>query len=318
VTPILAHIGGGTFAPLQILPAFLAAVLYAMRVRTLAGTPRAVPGWRQACFLTGVGLILLVLVSPVSHISEELFLAHMTEHLLLGDFGTLLIVLGLTGPLLAPVLRLPGMGWVRVVGHPLVALPLWALDLYLWHVPAIHTAALEHSSMHALQHACFIFFGINMWMPLFGPLPKPAWFTNAWQLAYIIGVRLAGAILGNVLVWSDTAFYHYYAKGEAYWHISPMADQQVAGGIMMIEGSLLTISLFAWLFLKTARQGEERQELLDLARARGVELTDRRAARAVAAGRGAELRRRIETAPEGGAVEDVPEAAAEAQVAPAG
>jgi hypothetical protein len=63
---------------------------------------------------------------------------------------------------------------------------------------------------------------------------------------------------------------------------------------MMIEGSVLTLVLFAWLFLRTAREGEERQELLDLAAARGVELSDARAARAVAAGRGAELRERIE------------------------
>jgi len=63
---------------------------------------------------------------------------------------------------------------------------------------------------------------------------------------------------------------------------------------MMVEGSLLTLVLFGWLFLKAAREGEERQELLDLAAARGVELDSKRAARAVAAGRGADLRRRLE------------------------
>ena len=44
---------------------------------------------------------------------------------------------------------------------------------------------------------------------------------------------------------------------------------------MMVEGSLLTLVLFGWLFLRAAREGEERQELLDLAQARGVELTER-------------------------------------------
>jgi putative membrane protein len=63
----------------------------------------------------------------------------------------------------------------------------------------------------------------------------------------------------------------------------------------MVEGSLLTIGLFCWLFLRAAREGEERQELLDLAAERGVALDERRAARAVAAGRGEDLRRRIET-----------------------
>jgi hypothetical protein len=32
---------------------------------------------------------------------------------------------------------------------------------------------------------------------------------------------------------------------------------------MMVEVSLLTIRPFAWLFLRFAREGEERQELLD-------------------------------------------------------
>ena len=34
--------------------------------------------------------------------SQDLLYVHMIEHLLLGDIAALLIVLGLTGPLLAP------------------------------------------------------------------------------------------------------------------------------------------------------------------------------------------------------------------------
>jgi hypothetical protein len=63
---------------------------------------------------------------------------------------------------------------------------------------------------------------------------------------------------------------------------------------MMIEESILTLGLFCWLFLRTARESEERQELLDFASARGLELTEARAARAVSAGSGPELRRRLE------------------------
>jgi hypothetical protein len=73
-----------------------------------------------------------------------------------------------------------------------------------------------------------------------------------------------------------------------------VADQNVAGAIMMVEESLLTIGLFCWLFLRVAREAEERQELLDYATAHGLELTEARAARAVAAGRGPELRRRLQ------------------------
>jgi len=280
-------------APLQLLPATIAGVLYALRAHALRGTPRAVPAIRQASFYGGLVLIVATLTLTGS-LSGELFAAHMAEHLLIADLGALLLVLGLTGPLLAPVLRVRLLDRLRALAHPAAAFPLWALDLYLWHLPALHEAAVRHEGVHALQHLAFIALGANVWMALLGPLPKPAWFGNLARLVYVIAVRLTGAVLGNVFVFGGTVFYDVYAAGERAHGISPGADQNAAGAIMMIEGSLLTLGLFAWLFLRSAREGEERQELLDLAAARGVELSDARAARAVAAGRGAELRERIE------------------------
>ena len=279
--------------PLQLLPATITGVLYALGARRLARTPRAVPGWRQSCFYSGLALIVVALTC-LGSIADDLFSVHMVEHLLIGDIGTLLLVLGLTGPLLAPVLRIKLFDRLRVLTHPVVALVLWALDLYIWHTPFFHDAAVRHQVVHALQHTGFIVFGANMWMALLGPLPKPAWFGNLAKLAYILAVRFAGAILGNILVFGGHVFFPVYAAGEAKHHISAAADQNAAGAIMMIEGSIVTICLFAWLFMRAAQESEERQELLELAEARGIQLSEQRAARAVSAGRTAELRERIE------------------------
>jgi putative membrane protein len=282
------------FAPLQIAPALVSVLLYGRRVATLRGTPRAVAPRRQAAFYGGVALIVVVLISPLAGLSEELFWAHMAEHLLIADGGALLLVLGLTGPVMAPILRIGLFDRLRVLAHPLVALPLWAIDLYAWHVPLFQEAALHHDGIHAVQHLCFIFFGANVWMCLFGPLPMPPWFGTGWKAGYILAVRLVGAALANAFLFGGGAFYHAYAAGEAAHGITPGDDQVLAGSIMMVEESLLTIGLFCWLFLRAARESDERQTLLDLARARGVPLTEERAARAVAAGRGGELRARIE------------------------
>jgi ribosomal protein L12E/L44/L45/RPP1/RPP2 len=62
---------------------------------------------------------------------------------------------------------------------------------------------------------------------------------------------------------------------------------------MMVWESLLTIGLFCWLFLRAAAQSEERQALLELAAERGIAIDEARVTRAVSAGRGAELRRRL-------------------------
>ncbi len=277
---------------LLLFPAVIAALLYARRVQTLRGTRRAVPGWRQVCMISGLALIVIAVGSPIGSIGGDLFSVHMVEHLLLGDIATLLIVVGLTAPLLAPVLQLPGVDRLRVLINPLVAFPLWAINLYIWHLPLLHEAAVRNELVHVVQHAAFVILGINVWMALLGPLPKPTWFGTAAQFAYIVAVRLTGAVLGNVLLFGDV-FYRVYDPGHAKWNVGAAPDQAFAGGLMMVEGSVLTLGLLAWLFLKTAQQADERQELVEFARAKGVELTDSRAARAVAAGRGAELRERI-------------------------
>jgi putative membrane protein len=280
-------------AALQLGPLALVAALYTQRVSTLRSVGHPPPRWRQACFYSGLAVILAALLGLGGLSQEELYV-HMVEHLLLGDVAALLLVLGITGPVLAPVLRIGLLDRLRALAHPAIAFPLWALDLYVWHIPVLYEAALRHAGVHALQHAMFLGFGINMWMCLLGPLPMPTWFSNLGRLLYIVAVRLTGAVLGNVFLWSGTLFYPFYRHGDALHGISPLADQSIAGAVMMIEESLLTVGLFCWLFLRAAREYEQRQELLDYAQAHGVALSESRAARAVAAGRGQELRRRLQ------------------------
>ncbi|MFL5897765.1 MAG: cytochrome c oxidase assembly protein [Solirubrobacterales bacterium] len=288
----IAHVAG-VFAPLELIPLLAAALLYAKRASTLAEKGRPVPLWRQLCFAGGLLAIVVALASPVAHVGEELVIAHMVEHLLLGDVVTLLLVLGLTGPLLQPILAIGFFDRLRILAHPLVAFPLWALNFYFWHIPALYDAAYGGAPVHALEHGCFVLFGCLMWMPVFGPLPKPAWFTAPWKVGYVVAARFAGAILGNVLMWSGSVLYPVYAPGERYWGISPLADQSTAGVVMMVEGTFLGLGLLAWFFFEWSREGIEKQRLLDLALEHGVELDEARAQRAVAAGQGERLERQI-------------------------
>src|ERR671937_1456146 len=125
--------------PLQLLPTLLVAVLYARRVRTLRRRGIPVEPWRPWLFGLGIGLVLLALASPIDAFGEEQFLSfHMLQHVLLGDLAPLAMVAGLTGPILRPVLSIRPVNALRVLAHPLVALPLWALDLGFWHVPFLY------------------------------------------------------------------------------------------------------------------------------------------------------------------------------------
>jgi putative membrane protein len=296
MTPLLGHAGGATFEPLQLAVVTLVATAYSFRCMTLAGQDRPPPTWRILCFAAGMLLITAALVSPLAHMGGELLLAHMAQHLLIGDIAALLIVLGLTGPLLQPLLAIRVVDRLRILTHPLVALPLWAVNLFAWHLPVLYQAALASDPVHALQHTCFIGFGILMWMPLVGPLPVPSWFGIGAKLIYLVVVRFVGTVLGNIFIWSNTVFYPDYAPGEKDFGISALSDQGTAGVIMTVEGSLVTLGVLAWLFLLWAQQDTERQRLVELAQERGVPLSNDRAERAVRAGEGARLRERIEDA----------------------
>jgi len=272
------------FEPLQIIPTLVVALLYARRVRTLnrAGTP--VPAWRIWCFGTGLFLVLLALVSPIDTFGEEqFFFMHMVQHILLGDLAPLAFVAGLTGSILRPVLSLPGVWRLRFLTHPLVALPLWAVNLYLWHIPFLYEAALHHSVVHALQHFCFFAFGAIMWAAVLETLPGPEWFGTGAKLGYVAGVRVLETILGNVFIWAGTVFYPFYEHPVDRWGISPLADQQIAGAVMMVSGSIVTLAALAWLFLKMAQESELRQQLLE----RGLD--ERSVKRAVRYGRASVL-----------------------------
>lgn len=286
----------GEFAP-PVLAMAAYAGAYRVRARALARERRPVAVWRQVCFNAGAALTVVAITPPVDDLADSLFAAHMAQHVLLGDLAALLVALGPTGPLLQPILRRRPNALLRAVSHPMPAFALWAVNLYVWHAPFAYQAALRNDLLHTVQHACFFAFGLNMWIALLGPLPKPAWFGNIARLGYVICVRLTSALLANVLIWSGTVLYPYYASGEHTHGLTALNDQGVAGAIMLVTDSVVTICLFGWLFMRTAAQAERRQDLLEFAAAHQVALAPERAARAVAAGREHELMERIATGP---------------------
>jgi putative membrane protein len=253
-----------SFEPLQLTPIVIAAGAYTLRARTLALRGQSVPAWRVWLFALGIGLLVIAVASPIAEVGEqELFSFHMAQHLLIGDLAPLCLLAGLTGPLLRPVLALPGVYKLRVFANPFVALPLWTVNLALWHAPVLFEAAVEHSTVHALEHVAFFTGGVILWLPVLETLPAPEWFGTGAKLGYIVGVRLVATVIGNVFIWGGSAFYDVYDKGKEYLGLSPQGDQSLAGSLMMLEGSVVTIVAIAWLFLRMAQEGEVRQSLIE-------------------------------------------------------
>ena len=252
------------FDPLQIAVLVLVAALYWRRARTLAGRGRPVPRARLAAFAAGLLTLFLALESPIDTIGEErLFSVHMLQHPLLGDVAALLLVLGLDGRLLRPLLRVGIVHRLRVLAHPLVALPLWAVNFVVWHLPVLFDAALRNDAIHALQHSLFVALGMLMWSALVEPLPGPAWFRAPWKIPYVLGMWLVMLVLSQVFIWSSHVYYAPYTHDVTLWGLTHLADQKAGGGVTLVESAFTMLPALVWVLLQVLKESEARQRLLD-------------------------------------------------------
>jgi putative membrane protein len=181
-----------------------------------------------ACALV---VVLFAALSPLADLGEEkLFSAHMIQHLLVGDIAPLLLALAL--------------GARAAVLHPLAALLAWCGALALWHAPRLYDEALGNEWVHQLQHLTFFLAGLLLWGAILGEHS-----SVGWRIGAVAGVGLAGLVLGNVFLWAGDVIYTPYETAPRAWGLSPLADQELGGAIMLAEGAAVTIAVLAWLLL---------------------------------------------------------------------
>jgi len=250
--------------PAVLAPLALIVLIYVRRFREArreSGGRGAT--WLHALAFAGAMLALFAaLVSPIDGLGEDyLFSAHMFQHVLLGDIAPLLLLLSLSRVILRPVTRRL-MGVERALGplaSPITAIVIWLGTMYLWHIPALYDAAIQHPLVHALEHLSFFAAGIALWWPLVQPIPMRHGLTGLQPLAYIAGAKGGLAALGLVLAWSSTAFYPFYEDAPRIWGLTAVEDQNVAGVIMMVEQSLTLVIVLVWVFVRMLTRSEEEQ-----------------------------------------------------------
>ena len=229
-------------APLVLAAAALAYLRFWHGFLRLRGRGRRDhAGWgRPVLFTAGLALLTLPLVSPLDTAGDEFLIsAHMLQHVLIGDAAPALLLLAVRGPLLAFVLPVSlGRLLVRVERLPVWAcIAAWAAAIGAWHIPAAYDFALSHDAVHQLEHATFLTAGLLVWMQLVDPGRRRRLSTGQ-RLA------LAGCLFGLGQILSDTLFltgplYPAYAEQPVrLLGLSPSADQQLAGLVMMVEQTL--------------------------------------------------------------------------------
>lgn len=243
--------------PAIVLYLLAAVALYVRAVRVLSGRGRRVPRRQQAAWYSGLTLTSVALLSPIDAMGGERLSMHMVQHLLIADLAAPLLLVGIRNPVLAflvprrvlvPLARSPLRRAFRAVRHPVVALALFVLVLYGWHVRVLFEAAVRYDAVHALQHMGFVATSLLVWWPALEPKRRrmPG---ELWKIGHICTARLFSGMLAMGLVFSRQPWYpgvYGEPNGAAF---SPLADQQTAGGIMMVLDVLVVVvalSVFFW------------------------------------------------------------------------
>jgi len=216
------------------------------------------PGWRIACFVTAMVLLLVVTITPLETIAMNyLLVIHLLQNVVLAEWAPLLVVLGLP-PALAATLAQPRM--VRTLTHPAVALPLWLANYMLWHLPWLYDAALEnpHTLLH-LEHALYFVTGVAMWWSVVHDAPHRL--ATGVRAGVVFAAFILGSPIGLVLALVPDAFYDFYVDApERLWGLTALEDQQLAGILMALEQASVFFAVFAVLFLRFLTEEERRED----------------------------------------------------------
>lgn len=267
--PALAHeAAAGLTDAAQILPPLLvAAGLYCAGVFSLwrrAGHLRGLGPGRVSVFLAGLGLVGVLLLSPLDGLAEQALSVHMIQHFGLMLVAAPLLVLGRPGlaflwalPFRArrPAARLGDSRLWRGATHPFGGWIIYLVALWVWHAPPLHQAALANEWVHAAQHASFLGAGLVFWSSVLAPrrLERRAGAFLAIFATAVQSCALAALITTASAVW-------YPAYGPSPLGLSALADQQLGGLIMWAPCCALLIGAALGTFARLLREVEGRAE----------------------------------------------------------
>lgn len=185
-----------------------------------------------------VGAVIFALVAlgpPLEPLTEELFSAHMVQHMIF-----VLVVAPLVVASRALAGRVPGIlrsTWVVFAAH---ALALWA-----WHLPALYDAAMDSLPLHLIEHLCFLVTAVLFWNVVLN-----ASGDRFKRVALVFGTALQSGALGVVIAFAGSVIYRSHVASARDWDMTPLEDQQLAGAIMWVPPGVVYLCVMVALLAK--------------------------------------------------------------------
>jgi cytochrome c oxidase assembly factor CtaG len=195
---------------------------------------------RPAPAVAALALIFFAFATKLQPFATHTFLwAHLLQNVVLAEWAPALIVLAVPRRIAS-----------RVHVAPLVALPVWLVTYYAWHLPWVYDFALRHPhSLLHVEHLTYLLAGTGLWWPVVHGRS-----SSGAKAAYLFGAFLLASPLGLVLALFPRPVYSFYAHAPRTWGPAPEVDQQIAGVTMAAEEAVVFFVAFAFYLLRFLRE----------------------------------------------------------------
>ncbi len=164
---------------------------------------------QRAYFFSGLLLLFVSLNGPIHDLSDDyLFSAHMVQHLLITLAVPPLLLAGVPGWMLRPVLSRPGIAPVaRFFTRAPICFVVFNLMIAVWHLPQFYNAAMANHNLHIVEHLMFMAAAVLMWWPLMSQLPEFPRLAYPGQMLYAFLMSIPMSIVAVYIAMADHVLY---------------------------------------------------------------------------------------------------------------
>lgn len=202
-------------------------------------------------FVAAMTILWLASDWPLHDLAEEyLYSMHMLQHMALAYFVPPLALLALPEWMFrALVGEGPAYRVVRWFSKPVIAGVLFNVVVMVTHIPALVNRSASSSPVHYSLHVLVVTTALLMWIPICGPAAELR-MGYGGKMIYLFLMSVVPTVPAGWLTFAEGVVYKHYDTPVRVWGMSVATDQQLAGAIMKIGGSIFLWSIVIFMFFK--------------------------------------------------------------------
>ena len=241
-----------------LMVALIVGYVYAVRVigPKVAPVGQIVTRRQVATFSFMIALMWLSTDWPMHDIAEEyLYSVHMVQHMSLTMFVPPLALMA-TPEWLFRLLVGEGrtLRVLRTACRPVVAGVVYNVGVMVSHIPAVVNVSASNGPVHYLVHVLLVITAFLMWSPLVSPARD--WrISDGGKMLFLFSMSFLPTIPAGWLTFAENPVYRHYDTPVRVWGVNVLSDQQAAGAIMKLGGSVFMWVIIILIFFRRFMRG---------------------------------------------------------------